>query len=134
MIVFIAFAAMMIYFVYRAYNTNFELVEKTYYQSELQYQDIIDGTKLANQLSSLPRLTQTGDSLLLQMPKEMSGKEMTGTIWFYCAYDSKNDKKFAIANGTPGYKNILKDGKYTAKIHWLSEGRSYYAEQNLKIQ
>ena len=134
MIVFIAFAAMMIYLVYRSFQTNFELVEKTYYQSELQYQDIIDGTKLANQLSTLPKLTQSGDSLLLQMPKEQSGKNVTGTIWFYCAYNSQNDKKVALATGTRAYKNMLNNGRYTAKIHWLSEGRSYYSEQKLEVQ
>ena len=44
MIVFIAFAAMMSYLAYRAFKTEFELVDKDYYKNELKYQEVIDGT------------------------------------------------------------------------------------------
>lgn len=137
MFVFIAFACMMIYLVYRSFQTNFELVEKTYYESELAYQNIIDGTKLANELSALPQLNQSGDSILIKMPEEMAGRELKGTLWFYCAYDSQNDQKFPMAgliNGSMAYKNSLKPGRYLAKMTWIADSKTYYAEQNLIIK
>ena len=44
LITFLVFGAGISFLVYRSMHTNFELVEKDYYKSELRYQEIIDGT------------------------------------------------------------------------------------------
>ncbi len=136
MITFIAFAGMMSYMVYRCYGTNFELVEKEYYKSELKYQDVIDGSGNAARLSSLPEVKQSGDNIVLQMPAEMKNTKLSGSVLFYCSYNSVNDKIFTLAvdnTGKQEFGNTLAHGTYTIKISWNSNGKKYYSEKGITI-
>jgi delta-aminolevulinic acid dehydratase/porphobilinogen synthase len=136
MVAFIVFAGMMSYMVIRSFQTNFELVEKDYYKSELVYQKIIDGADRANTLSALPEIKQSGSDIMLQMPGEMKNKQLSGSILFYCAYDSKKDKKILLATDKDGIQvltNLLQRGNYTVKIDWNKEGKNYYSEKKLTI-
>ena len=89
LLTFIVFGAGMMYLVYRSVNTNYELVEKDYYKSELRYQQIIDGSNRANQLQSSVKIEQTSAGIILELPQEMKEKNISGDILFYCAYDQK---------------------------------------------
>jgi nitrogen fixation protein FixH len=68
---FIVFAILMSWLVYRAFHTDFQLVEKEYYKSELRYQEVIDGTNRVNALSSTVSLTVENETIILQLPDEM---------------------------------------------------------------
>jgi hypothetical protein len=136
MITFIVFAAGMSYMVYRCYNTNFELVETEYYKSELKYQDVIDGRGNANQLGTAPQLRQSGNSILLQMPEEIKNTAVSGSVLFYCAYNSINDRKFSLLvdkNGSQSFEKVVAPGSYTVKINWNSNGRKYYSEKSITV-
>jgi FixH len=136
MITFIVFATMMGYMVYRCFGTNFELVENEYYKSELKYQAVIDGTRHADSLSSSPEIKQLGSNLVLQLPDEMKNSSISGSVLFYCAYDSKKDKKILLSidkNGTQLLNHLVTPGIYIVKIDWLKEGKNYYAEKNITI-
>ena len=89
MITFIVFALMMGYLVYRAFGTNFELVEEDYYKDELRYQQVIDGTGRSNMLNTSVQFNQSANGITLQMPEEMknqesrkAGKLIGGRRWF----------------------------------------------------
>ncbi|MBS1574967.1 MAG: FixH family protein [Bacteroidetes bacterium] len=134
---FIAFAGMMGYLVFRAYKTNFELVKPDYYKDELSYQKVIDGANRANTLSASPALSQNGTSVTLQMPEEMRGKAITGNAWFYCAYDSRRDRKLDIqpdGDGKETFAGSFMPGNYTVKLEWNAEGKEYYTEKNMTIR
>lgn len=137
MFTFIAFASMMGYLVYRSFGANFELVGKDYYKDELAYQKVIDGSNRANTLSASPVFTQSGNSIALQMPEEMKNKNISGSVLFYCAYDSKKDKMFTLnmdSNGTQLFdKSSVKPGTYTVKIDWNEEGKNFYTEKSITI-
>jgi hypothetical protein len=137
MFTFFAFGGMMGYLVYRAVTTNFELVEKDYYKNELRYQQVIDGTKRAQLLGEL-ELVQRDDKIFLQLPPEMSGKKLDGSVWFYCAYDASKDRKFALQTDTTGSQSFelagLGQAIYTVKISWDHAGENYYAEKKFKVQ
>jgi len=136
MITFIVFAAMMGYMVYRCYGTNFELVEKEYYKSELKYQDVIDGSDNAGKLSAAPQLKQTGNEIVLQMPGEMQHTPLMGSVLFYCAYNSQNDKRFSLAvdaNGLQSFGHTVAPGNYILKIDWTNNGKKYYSEKSVTI-
>ena len=133
---FTVFAAMMGYMVYRCFGSNFELVEKEYYKSELRYQDVIDGTNNASALSALPAIQQTGKNILLQLPVEMKKKPLSGSVFFYCAYDSRKDRKIVLAvdeNGAQSLGPAIAPGIYTVKFDWHSNTKNYYAEQVITI-
>ena len=137
LIVFIVFGAGIFYLVYRSMNTDFELVEKDYYKTELRYQDVIDGSNRANALSSAAALEQTKNGLVLQLPEEMKDQVVSGDILFYCAYNSKLDKKFLLNINTGGSqlfeKGRITPGDYTVKINWNANGKNYYTEKPITI-
>jgi hypothetical protein len=137
LLTFIVFGAGMFYLVYRSVNTNYELVEKDYYKSELRYQQVIDGTNLANQLSTSVKIEQTDAGIILELPLEMKNKEISGDILFYCSYDQNKDKKFALQPGPDGVQlfqsTAISPGNYTVKINWSNEGKNYFSEKNLIV-
>ena len=136
MITFIVFAGMIGYMVYRCFGTNFELVEKEYYKSELRYQDVIDGTSHADSLSTTPQLRQSGNDIILQLPDEMKNAPISGFVFFYCAYDSKKDRKIPLAvnkDAMQVFKHAVTPGSYILKIDWNKDGKNYYAEKNITI-
>ncbi|RYG29799.1 MAG: hypothetical protein EOO01_37690, partial [Chitinophagaceae bacterium] len=122
MLTFIVFASLMSYLVYRAVNTDFQLVEKEYYKSELSYQDVIDGTNRVNGLSAPVRLVQENAGIILRLPAEMEKKQVEGTIWFYCPYDASKDRKLDLQPDTNGMQVISSDsiptGTYKVRIRW----------------
>jgi FixH len=137
LLTFIVFGAGMFYLVYRSVSTNYDLVEKDYYKSELRYQQVIDGTNLANQLSSSVKIEQTGAGISLALPSEMKNQAISGEILFYCAYDQKKDKKFSLQLNPEGTQlfqpSLVHPGNYTVKINWNAEGKSYFAEKSLTV-
>ena len=137
LLTFVVFASGMSYLVYRSMHVNFELVEKDYYKSELRYQDVIDGTNLANKLDSTVSLQQNDNGVLLKLSQEMKNKIISGNIWFYCAYDEKKDKKFQLdvtPDGTQQFQSaIILPGSYTVKVSWTSDGKNYFAEKKLMV-
>ena len=137
LVTFIVFGAGITYLVYRAVNTNYELVEKDYYKNELSYQQRIDGTNRVNALTSPVKLQQTENGILLQLPEEMKNKNISGRVWFYCAYDESKDQQFELMlseDGTQLFNNgSLLSGSYTAKISWSLDGKEYYSENSLTV-
>jgi nitrogen fixation protein FixH len=136
MLVFVAFAAMMSYLAYRAFKTEFELVDKDYYKNELTYQQVIDGINRANTLHSQPAIKQNGNEILLQMPDEMRNKNLSGSIFFYCPSDSKKDRKFSLSvndEGRQSFQDLLKPGYYVVKVDWVNDKKNYYTEKHITI-
>ncbi|MCO5235877.1 MAG: FixH family protein [Chitinophagaceae bacterium] len=137
MIVIIGFVGLMGFMVYRAVHTDFQLVEKAYYKSELQYQKIIDGNKRAGTLSSRVQIIKSGDQLIVQLPGEMKNGKVEGSLWFYCPYDEKMDRHFLLEPGADARQSFkLSDfnaGNYTVKIEWTSNDEHYYSEEQITI-
>ena len=137
LLTFIVFGAGMTYLVYRSVNTNYELVEKDYYKSELRYQQVIDGTNRVNQLSSAVKIEQTDAGITLELPDEMKEKNISGEILFYCAYDKEKDKKFSLQPKNDGIQvfepTAISPGNYTVKINWSCEGKNYFSEKSLTV-
>jgi nitrogen fixation protein FixH len=134
---FLAFATMIVYLVVQSMHTHYDLVSKEYYKEELQYQQVIDGASRANQLSSHATITQTNDELIIQLPKEMQQKTVTGSLLFYSADNAQKDKKITLQVDDNGAQIIdsrsFIPGNYTAKIRWESNGEQYYTEVPVTI-
>lgn len=135
---FVVFAGLMSFLVYKALHTDFQLVEKEYYKSELRYQEVIDGTNRVNALSSALIVSQDEENILLQMPVEMKNKLVEGSVWFYCAYDAARDKKFELKPAADGTQRITRatitPGNYLVKIQWKLDEKNYYSEKIMKVQ
>lgn len=137
-LVFLVFGGLMSFLVYRSVKTNFELVSKEYYKDEIAYQQVIDGTRQAERLSSKLSLVQQNDSVSIRFPEEMRSGLVTGSAWFYYASDARRDRRLPIAlDGSREQKisdSYFLPGNYTAKIWWQHGGKQYYTEQIMTIQ
>jgi hypothetical protein len=134
---FVVFAAGMAFMVYQAVNTDFELVEKDYYKQELRYQQVIDGKAAAAKLSGSIELKPVQGGIILQLPAEMHGAQPKGEILFYCANDSKKDRRFALSTNNSGEQffstDLLLPGSYKGKINWTVADKRYYAEKDILV-
>lgn len=137
LLAFIVFGTGMFYLVYRSVSTQYELVEKDYYNQELRYQQVIEGTNRVNQLGSPVKIAQTNTGITLELPLEMRNKKIAGNILFYCAYDQKKDKKFVLQPDPDGVQvfepTAVSPGNYTVKINWSNEGKKYFSEKSLTV-
>lgn len=133
----VSFVAFMAFMVYKCHTTEFQLVEKEYYKSELKYQQIIDASQRADQLTGQLKITKQGDKIIIELPEEMKAKTVSGTMWFYCAYEAGMDKKVALETDTDGIQVLdatkFTPGNYTVKVEWSSNNSDYYREQKLTI-
>lgn len=137
LLVFILFAAGIVYLVYRTTQTNYELVDKDYYKSELHYQQQIDGANEANSLSVQVSITQDEKGIQLHLPPEMKDKKVSGDVWFYCAYDKNRDKRFNLEPDSDLTQlfstGTVLPGNYTVKISWNDNKKYYYAEKTITV-
>jgi FixH len=133
LVVFIAFGSLMSYMVYRCVNSPVDLVDNEYYKDELVYQDVIDGAKNANALSSRVKLLQDSAFITIQFPEEMKNTNVNGTVLFYCPADGGRDKKLPLDVSPSGLQRIrakaILPGNYTVKIQWESRRNHYYSEE-----
>jgi len=134
---FIVFGTGMSFLVYRSMKTNYELVDKDYYNRELAYQQVIDNSNRAKQLKEDVVVTLNGDAVELKFPATFAGKQVKGNIHFYCAFDESNDRRFTINPDTSGIQVIRRDGlkpvTYTIKISWTVDGEGYYTEKYITL-
>lgn len=139
LLVFLVFGGLMGTLVYMSLNTEFELVSKDYYKDELAYQEVIDASRNANSLASKLSLAQAGGQVVLQLPEEMNGKEVSGEVHFYCPSDAAKDRKIPLAPDSRGQqvfeigKTVLPAG-YKVKVKWTAGEKYYFNEAYLRIQ
>lgn len=137
MIVFVVFAGSMSYMVYQCFNTPVNLVSDEYYKDEIAYQQVIDGTKNANSLSSHIKLLQNNNDIVIQLPAEMRNVPVTGSVLFYNAANSGNDRKFQLQPGNNAQQVIAQGkiipGSYIVKTDWWANKVHYHNEQSLTV-
>lgn len=137
-IVYIAFVLFMFFLVYKSSQSDFQLVTKDYYKEELAYQQVIDGTNRANELSTSLSIEQQQGKVIIQLPAEMKGKTTEGEIWFYCINNNKNDVRLKLAVNEEGKQvieaGILNAANYKVKINWKADNLNYYSEKSVSIQ
>jgi nitrogen fixation protein FixH len=137
LLVFIGFAGLIGYMVYRCVETPVDLVTKEYYRDELVFQDVIDGTKNANALSSKVNLKIQPGKILVQFPSEMKNAAIKGTLLFYCPSDPAKDKTVPLQVNADGLQILDQHGfirgSYIVKINWKTDTLSYYTEETFSI-
>jgi hypothetical protein len=132
LLVFVVFAGMISFMVYRCMLTPVDLVAKEYYKDELSYQEVIDARKHAESLAGKVRLRQTGKDVIVTLPAEMKHVETKGTIQFYCPSDAGKDRRFELnagaADGQIISTRLVLPGYYTVRIQWDCRGVRYFDE------
>lgn len=135
-IVFIGFAVLIGTLVYKCTQQKFDLVSEDYYTQELKYQDKIDGSKAASEISPV-KISQTATEVIIQMPGEVKGLSLKGDVWLYCANKAADDVKLPLLVDDNGMMKISKQkisgANYTAKISWIANNTHYYKELPLTV-
>ncbi len=127
----------MIFLVSIALRQDYDLVENDYYQKSVNYQKHIDEVKNTETLAEKVGFVQTADSLKLIFPAIASVPDFSGDIHFYSPVEEKRDEtvKLKLNNQfiqSIGLKN-LKNGRYTVKLNWTVNKKSYYQEQEITV-
>ncbi|RXK62651.1 hypothetical protein ESA94_06545 [Lacibacter luteus] len=135
---FSAFVIFMFFMVYKSMHTDFQLVSKEYYKDELAYQQVIDGTKRANELSTTVSVAQSNETVTIQLPEELKGKKISGNIWLYCPTDDKKDQRLTLTADADARlqleRKTIAAGNYVLKINWTADGTAFYNEQPLTVK
>ncbi|MDB5211469.1 MAG: hypothetical protein JWQ30_2296, partial [Sediminibacterium sp.] len=98
-LVFVGFALLIGTLVYKSMHTKFELVSKDYYNDELRYQDKIDGKANAAKISSVT-VVENPEAIIINLPAEHQGRNITGEAWFYCGSNATYDRKISLSDAT----------------------------------
>ncbi|MFN7539368.1 MAG: FixH family protein [Bacteroidota bacterium] len=137
LLVFVLFAGFMGYLVYRASGTQFDLVSKDYYRDELNYQEKIDGLRRAASISRVAVKIADNRQLLVELPAELTGKNISGELWLYCKTNAAFDLKLPMLSDTALLRSFdlsaHPPGKYLVKLHWEADQLKYDAEQEINL-
>lgn len=127
----------MIFLVSIALRQDYDLVESDYYQKSVDYQKHIDEVKNTETLAEKVRFDQISDSLKLTFPALSAVQDYSGEIHFYSPVEEKRDETVKLKLNDKFSQAIdlknLKNGRYTVKIGWTVNKKSYYQEQEITL-
>ena len=134
----IAFAGMMVYFLIRAAGSPTPLVTEKYYEQELKYQQRINNTNRANELSAEVVMQISAKRIRLEFPKEIDPGTITGELTLLRPNDPTLDKSIAVTASADGVfeveGDLLATGRYNALLEWQADGTAYYTEERIVVQ
>ena len=133
-IFYLSFVAGMLFLVYKATSESFDLVTENYYEAELKYQDVINQKTNLSELSAPATITNTINTVAVQLPAEFNTKTAEGVIYLYRPSDASKDvrKNFITYDGS--YELILAknlSGSYDLKLSWKVDGKEFFQEKKL---
>lgn len=137
MLVYITFAAGIVFLVFKASNQKFDLVTKDYYEQELRYQAVIDQSANTAKLSAPVTIQKTNSELQIGFPAEMNGKKKAIDFYLYYPADAKKDFRKTIEISQNEFAQPLPaamKGQYELKLSWEVDGVKYYYEKKLLFQ
>jgi len=118
-------------------NQDVQLVTDDYYDKEIAYQQHIDNVARTTELSSQEIILFDGRFVIIKMPVEFSGKNISGNIYFYRPSDSKLDIRLLFSPDDKNQQIIpverLQKGFWRLKLSWTMEGKEYFSERPINI-
>lgn len=137
-ILFGSFALFIISLVLYVSFINHELVEKDYYQKEMQYQDHIDKLNNTHRLNSKLKMELNQDTKIMTIKfPDINNQKITGIISFYRPSDVKLDYDENIVTDSSGIQTFnlseLNKGLWKLKINWSDNINYFYYEEKFFI-
>lgn len=122
-VVYALFVVGIVYLVYRSSQQTIDLVDKNYYQKEIQFQTEITASNNANKNGYLPEIKKIDGVEFLVLPL-LSGSELNGTAEFYCPSNSKFDVLMKLPTSKTGKWKIpdanIHKSSYQVKVKWTN--------------
>jgi len=134
---YLGFVALTVFMVYSAFQYKVNLVSSDYYERELQFQDIIDGSRNLNKEGETVFVTKTIEELDILLPSITNAPYENLEIWLYNKADNSGDVKINLAQTSDNrYSLPLTSqitGRYLLKIKWHQDKIPYYFEKEMTI-
>ncbi len=128
---------LLIVFVIYSSQNSFKLVEKDYYQKEINFQTQIDKETRANQLSEKVNIYNNDERVVLQFPSIFSPENISGSMMFFRPSDSNLDFSIKIDLNKDMLQSIsninLEKGVWILKIFWNNQQDEYYSEKRIFV-
>jgi hypothetical protein len=128
---------LLIAFVIYSSQNSFKLVERDYYQKEINYQSQIDKETRTNQLSQKFNIVSNEDRVVLQFPSMFAPEDINGRILFFRPSDLNLDVSIKIDLNRDGLQSIsntnLKKGAWIIKVFWNNQQDEYYSEKRIFV-
>lgn len=128
---------LLIAFVIYSSQNSFKLVERDYYQKEINYQSQIDKETRTNQLSQKINIVSDDDRVVLQFPSMFAPEDINGRILFFRPSDLNLDVSIKIDLNQEGLQSIsntnLKKGAWIVKVFWNNQQDEYYSEKRIFV-
>ena len=135
-----SFVMFILSIVFYASFQNFELVEKDYYQKEMNYQSQIEKESKSVRLSSKITIAfeSTDKKVTISFPNDFELDEITGEVYFFRPSNSNLDFKLPLKLNENYLQEVnsdnLVDGLWKIKINWTATGNEYYFEDTVIIK
>ena len=138
LVFYIVFIGMMLTMVYGTYQHSVNLVSKDYYEQELKYQDVIDGSKNYASLQQKLEVNINENLISIQWPESIDIKKVGQVqIWLYNKADASGDIRFGFESLDKPIIEIplgeKQQGNYTLKIQWKTDETPYYLESSFRL-
>ena len=135
-LVFILFASYILYFVYRSFNTEIDLVSEDYYAQEVAFQSRINATANAKDIAPMIEVEYGSNGIMLVFPEAYADIE-SGTVRFFRPSDQDLDRHFPLELDADHRMffpaQLLSEGRYELQLSWLSEGVEFYVSKDITI-
>ena len=122
-----------------ASSQNFDLVERNYYQKEIDYQTKIDQMNNVKELKQKPywAFDDLNKNFVLFFPTDLIGEDFNGEIHFFRPSDQAHDFIVPLnfseqTNLAVSFQDKLTE-KWKVKISWTNNDVHYYMEDLLII-
>jgi hypothetical protein len=136
-IAFIGFISFIMYFIITMNiddKYSHDLVTEDYYAEELTYQNDIDKLKNTKALSENITYKKTSEGMIIQFPKNIDFKNISGKVFLYRPSNKQLDFDTAISLSKPYLlipDNRLVDGRWNIKIDWQYKGKQYLFKESI---
>ncbi len=129
----IALAAFIIFilsmlFLFPNGQKNSEMVTDNYYEEELQYQDVIDAKKRADELQEKPVYSQSTEGIKITFPQDYNSSNTTVKFVLNRTDDQNLDIKKSVQLTGQSFvipAQVLKMGNYTLRLSWTKDKTDY---------
>jgi len=135
-LVYVVFVAGILFMVFKSSTQKADLVTTDYYAKELKYQDKIDEMNRVEALSAPVEFVVENNEVIIQFPKDFTGRRLTGEAVLYCPADENKDVKDSFSVQDEPLKIAIpakNKGLHELHLAWKDGTVTYYFEKKIFI-
>ncbi len=131
------FVSFIMYFVIKMTTDNrydYDLVTENYYKNELTYQEKINASRNALNLSSKISYENSADGISIVLPKELQHTELHAKVFLYRPSDKQLDFELTFSKSTNYLlvpDNRLLDGRWNISLEIRHQGNDYFFKEEI---